>query len=67
MSPLEIAVATEFLGIERPQLGQRWYRFTICAPEPGLVALEGGMTLRVEHGLDAMRRADTILIPGWCG
>jgi AraC family transcriptional regulator, transcriptional activator FtrA len=67
MSPLEISVATEFLGIERPQLGQRWYRYTICTPEPGPVPLEGGMTLQVDHGLEAMRRADTILIPGWCG
>ena len=25
------------------------------------------MTLQVDHGLEAMRRADTILIPGWCG
>jgi AraC family transcriptional regulator, transcriptional activator FtrA len=66
MSPLEISVATEFLGIERPELGQRWYRYTICTPEPGAVALEGGMTLQVDRDLDAMRRADTILIPGWC-
>ncbi len=66
MSPLEISVATEFLGIEPPQLGRRWYRYTICTPEPGPVPLEGGMTLQVDHGLEAMRRADTILIPGWC-
>ncbi len=67
MSPLEISVATEFLGIGRPELGQRWYRFTICTPDPGLVALEGGLTMYVEQGLDAARRADTIVIPGWCG
>jgi AraC family transcriptional activator FtrA len=67
MSPLEISVATEFLGIERPQVGAHWYRLTICAPEPGPVALEGGMTLQVDRGLDATRRADTVLVPGWCG
>ena len=66
MSPLEISVATEFLGIEPAPLGRRWYRYTICTPEPGPVPLKGGMTLQVDHGLEAMRRADTILIPGWC-
>ena len=35
MSPLEISVATEFLGIERSVPGQRWYRYTICTPDPG--------------------------------
>jgi AraC family transcriptional regulator, transcriptional activator FtrA len=67
MSPLEIAVATEFLGVERPSLGHRWYRFTICTAEPGQVALEGGMSLHVELGLDQLRRADTVVVPGWAG
>jgi len=67
MSPLEIAVAAEFLGVDRPELGQRWYRFTICTPEPGRVALEGGMSLYVEQNLDVLRRADTVVVPGWSG
>ena len=68
MSPLEITVATEFLGVDRPELGgPRWYRFTICAPEPGPVALEGGMSLYVDRGLGALRRADTVVVPGWAG
>jgi len=25
------------------------------------------MTLQVDRGLDAMRRADTVIVPGWCG
>jgi AraC family transcriptional regulator, transcriptional activator FtrA len=66
MSPLELTVATEFLGIERPAVAQPWYRYTICTPEPGLVRLEGGMTLQVDHGLEALRRADTVVVPGWC-
>ena len=66
MNPLEISVAAEFLGIEPAEPGGLWYRFTICTPEPGLVALEGGLTLHVEKGLDVIRRANTVLIPGWC-
>ena len=26
-----------------------------------------GMSLYVEQGLDALRRADTVVVPGWCG
>ncbi len=66
MSPLEISVAVEFFGIDRPDHGRPWYRSTVCTPQPGLVPLEGGLLLQVDHGLDALRRADTIVIPGWC-
>lgn len=66
MTPLELAVASDFLGTDECDLGSAWYRFTICTPEPGRVDFQGGMTLLVEHGLEALRRADTVLIPGWC-
>jgi transcriptional regulator GlxA family with amidase domain len=66
MSPLELAVASDFLGIDRPELGVPWYRFSVCTPVPGRVDLDGGLTIQVDHGLDAVRRADTVIIPGWC-
>lgn len=67
MSPLEIAVAADFLGTDRDWYGVPWYRFTICTPDPGRVDLSGGMSLQVDHGLRALRAADSVLIPGWCG
>ncbi|MGZ4695224.1 MAG: GlxA family transcriptional regulator [Acidimicrobiales bacterium] len=66
MSPLEISVASEFFGIDRKLQDRPWYRFSICTPEPGPVPLQGGMHLQVDHGLDRLRHADTIVIPGWC-
>jgi AraC family transcriptional activator FtrA len=66
MSPLETAVASEFFGIDQADLGSRWYRFTICTPTPGRVDFDGGTSLLVDRGLEALRRADTVLIPGWC-
>jgi len=66
MSPLEISVASEFFGITHSVVGRPWYRFSICTSEPGVVALEGGMVLQVDQGLDTMRRADMVVIPGWC-
>jgi AraC family transcriptional regulator, transcriptional activator FtrA len=67
MSPLEISVASEFFGIDPQVPGTPWYRFTICTPEPGPVALTGGMQLQIEHGLEQLRHADIVIIPGWCG
>lgn len=66
MSPLEISVASEFFGIDRELQDAPWYRFRMCTPEPGLVALTGGMQLQVDHGLEQLRLADTVVIPGWC-
>src|SRR4249919_3437777 len=66
MSPLEISVASEFLGIDHGVADEPWYRFTVCTPQPGLVTLHGGLTLQIDHGLEATRRADTVLLPGWC-
>jgi len=33
---------------------------------PGPVRLVGGMDLTVTAGLEAIRRADTVILPGWC-
>jgi AraC family transcriptional activator FtrA len=64
MSALEPAVAYDFLGVDRRELGVR-YRYTVCTPDPSPIDV-GGMPVLVERGLDAIRRADTVLIPGWC-
>ncbi|WP_327298319.1 MULTISPECIES: helix-turn-helix domain-containing protein [unclassified Streptomyces] len=40
------------------------YETTICAPEPGPVATTGGLDIQVRHGLEAVLRADTVIIAG---
>jgi transcriptional regulator GlxA family with amidase domain len=40
------------------------YRLTVCSQEPGLVSLDAGPALFVEHGLEALIDADTVIIPG---
>lgn len=65
MSALEPAVAYDFLGADRRSLHPGWYRYTVCSPGAGPVRI-GGATMTVHNGLDALRRADTVLIPGWC-
>jgi AraC family transcriptional regulator, transcriptional activator FtrA len=66
MTPLELAVAVDFFGIDQGDVGLPWYRFTVCTPHPGRVDFQGGLSLEVDVGLEALRRADTVVIPGWC-
>ena len=40
------------------------YAVTVCTETPGPVPVEGAPALLVEHGLDALARADTIIVPG---
>jgi transcriptional regulator GlxA family with amidase domain len=42
----------------------RQYAVTVCSETPGPVPVEGGPALLIEHGLDALARADTIVVPG---
>jgi AraC family transcriptional activator FtrA len=66
MSTLEPAVSAEVFGTERDWLGVTWYQHTFCAEVPGPVHLVGGMDVTVTAGLEALAKADTIILPGWC-
>jgi transcriptional regulator GlxA family with amidase domain len=59
----ELGVACEVFGIDRPELGVPWYRFLVCGLEPGPVATSSGFTIIAPHGLAALARADTIIVP----
>ena len=41
------------------------YAFTVCARRPGLVETTTGFALRAEASLDAVRSADTVIVPGF--
>lgn len=64
VSPFEFAVACEVFGIDRSaDVGAPWYRFVVCSSDPSPVTAKTGFTIGTSHGLEALRRADTILIP----
>ena len=65
MSALEPSVSAEFFGIDRGAPGNTWYRHEFCTETPGRIRLAGGFDLTVERGLESLRRADTIVLPGW--
>jgi AraC family transcriptional activator FtrA len=63
-STFELACAAQVFGIERPELPTR-YAFGVCAEHPGPVATRAGYDMLVTDGLDALDRADTVVVPGW--
>jgi AraC family transcriptional regulator, transcriptional activator FtrA len=69
IAPFELGIVVEIFGLERPELDVRWwYELTVAAERPGpLPATAGGFAFFVEHGLEALETADTIVVPGWHG
>lgn len=43
------------------------YEFAVCGPGGTTVRTLDGFDLAVEHGLDALREADTVVVPGYFG
>jgi len=65
LATFEFALAVEVFGLRRPELGVPWYDFKVCAAERGPLRATGGVTVHVAHGLGAIGRADTVVVPGW--
>lgn len=61
----EFGCAVELFALERPELEVDWYAHSICAVEGGPLRAAGGLTVQAPHGLEALARADTIVVPGW--
>ncbi len=61
----EFGCVTELFALERPELGVDWYRFAVCAAEPGPIRAAGGITLSAPYSLKMLDRAATIVVPGW--
>ncbi len=61
----EFGCAVELFALERPELGVDWYDHAVCAAEPGPLRAMGGIRVDAPRGLATLRRADTIVVPGW--
>ncbi|MFC9327071.1 GlxA family transcriptional regulator [Kitasatospora sp. NPDC057015] len=59
-----LACAAEVFGDHGPTIPAR-YAFEVCTEHPGPVRTEAGYDLLVTAGLDALERADTVVVPGW--
>ncbi|MFI7357826.1 GlxA family transcriptional regulator [Streptomyces avidinii] len=59
-----LACATEVFGDHGPAIPAR-YAFDVCTEHPGPIRTRAGYDMLVTTGLDALERADTVLVPGW--
>jgi AraC family transcriptional activator FtrA len=63
ISMFEAAAACEVFGVDRSDLADPWYSFTVCGTDRARV---GGWLLSDlphGHGLDALLEADTVVVP----
>jgi AraC family transcriptional activator FtrA len=65
LSVFETGIAAEVFGAERPELPAPLYRFAVAQSEPGLLRTTGGLRMRADAGLDLLRHARWIVVPGW--
>ncbi len=63
----EFGVAVEVFGLARPEMGEDWYRHATAAIEPGPLRAAGGLTVSASGGLELLKEADLIVVPGWRG
>ena len=63
----EFGCTVELFSLDRPELDVPWYRFAVCAVEPGPLCAAGGVVVTAPYTLAMLDRADTIVVPGWRG
>ena len=61
----EFAIAAEMFGLARPEFGRDWYQFTTASETARELTTNSGVTIQAQSDLSALRRAGTIVIPGW--
>jgi AraC family transcriptional activator FtrA len=60
----EFGIVVELFGLPRPEFEQ-WYELVVCSVDAGPLTATGGVLLSAQAGLSALRRAGTIIVPGW--
>jgi transcriptional regulator GlxA family with amidase domain len=65
VSMFELSVACEVFGLDRSELADPWYEHVVCGTTRGPIRSPEGIEVIVRHGLGALRRADTVVVPGW--
>lgn len=63
----EYGIVAEIFGLARPELGAPLYTFQPVAIEIGPLRSRAGLTVSAPDGLDSLKTADLIIIPGWRG
>ncbi|WP_370087071.1 helix-turn-helix domain-containing protein [Streptacidiphilus sp. MAP12-16] len=61
----ESSIPLSVFGVDRQDAGVPRYRLLVCAGEEGPLATTGGLTMTAPHGLEALARAGTVVVPAW--
>jgi AraC family transcriptional activator FtrA len=65
MLTFDFAIPCEVFGLDRSDIVDPWYEFVVVAAGERRVRTQTGFVLEATHGLRALGRADTIVVPGW--
>ncbi|MBL4787324.1 MAG: transcriptional regulator FtrA [Cohaesibacteraceae bacterium] len=63
----EFGIVSEVFGLKRPEIKGPWYRFNSVAFDEGPLRAAGGLVFSATGTRTDFARADTIIVPGWCG
>ncbi|MER5939227.1 helix-turn-helix domain-containing protein [Streptomyces sp. NPDC001928] len=61
----ESSIPLSVFGIDRQDAGVPRYRLLVTAGEQGPLRTTGGLELFAPHGLEALSRAGTVVVPAW--
>jgi transcriptional regulator GlxA family with amidase domain len=61
----DFAIPCEVFGLDRSDIVDPWYEFLVVAAGDRRVRTQTGFVIEAPHGLEELRRADTIVVPGW--
>jgi AraC family transcriptional regulator, transcriptional activator FtrA len=61
----EMAVPCEVFGVDRPEIEGWPYEHVVAAVRPRPMPAGNGLVITPQAGLEALDRADTIVVPGW--
>ncbi|WP_279363357.1 GlxA family transcriptional regulator [Xanthomonas sacchari] len=64
ISPFHLAVPCQVFEA-RPDTDLPAFDLRVCAAEPGLLRTDAGFAIQVQHGLEALNGADTVIVPSW--
>lgn len=65
LAMFEFGIAAEFFALARPELDFVPYRFAVAAADPPPLRGLGGIRVDVDGGLELLREANLIVVPGW--
>jgi transcriptional regulator GlxA family with amidase domain len=61
----DFAIPCEVFGLDRSDIVSPWYEFLVVAAGERRVLTQTGFVIEAPLGLDALDRADTVIVPGW--